>query len=288
MSYFLSVLLALFSYINTAQADQLLSELNFSLSQADYTRIGERIYQNECASKPENLLFWSLNERFPSLGIGHFIWLGSDSDEPYEDSFVDMVRFVTAQEPAPNWLLEHLDVSDRPIWKNRAQFRSALKTQELRNLQQWLMKTHRQQAEFIVQRFYERLQKMLNDSPRTEQAILLLQLQRLMTQPKSIYALIDYGNFKGFGDNLKEHYQGEGWGLKQVLLQMHRLPDKTLNQSLDKLSNKTLETRQNSALAEFVEAAKLTLNRRIQLAPKNKNESRWKKGWFKRLDSYLR
>ena len=36
-----------------------------------------------------------------------------------------------------------------------------------------------------------------------------------------VYALIDYVNFKGEGVKKEERYRGQGWGLRDVLLELH-------------------------------------------------------------------
>ena len=79
---------------------------------------------------------------------------------------------------------------------------------------------------------------------------------------------MDYVNFKGEGTNPAERYQGTGWGLLQVLQNMRGTPNAA------------------QAPGEFALASRLTLDRRIQLAPKP--EAQWRAGWFSRCASYAR
>ena len=44
------------------------------LSTEEIRWIGERVFENECASRDESLIKWNEGEEFLSLGIGHFIW----------------------------------------------------------------------------------------------------------------------------------------------------------------------------------------------------------------------
>ncbi|MEM7602542.1 MAG: hypothetical protein AAF357_14135, partial [Verrucomicrobiota bacterium] len=80
--------------------------------------------------------------------------------------------------------------------------------------------------------------------------------------------LIDYVNFKGEGVKAEEKYKGQGWGLRDVLLAM----------------GKTSGGQESAN--EFSEAAKRTLQRRIQNSPPERGESRWNAGWMNRCESY--
>jgi hypothetical protein len=74
-------------------------------------------------------------------------------------------------------------------------------------------------------------------------------------------------NFKGEGILPTERYQGQGWGLLQVLESMHGTSDA-------------------AAPAEFAKAAKATLIRRVHNAPAERHETRWLTGWIRRVNSY--
>ena len=88
---------------------------------------------------------------------------------------------------------------------------------------------------------------------------------QLATDPKGLYALIDYTNFKGEGISPHETYKGQGWGLLQVL-----------------------QTMQKNTVADFVVAAKKILTLRVKNSPPERQEEKWLKGWLNRLESYLK
>ena len=66
-----------------------------------------------------------------------------------------------------------------------------------------------------------------------------------------------------------ERYQGEGWGLLQVLQGMSDMPDA------------------KETLAEFVRSARNILNHRVFNSPNKRHEERWLQGWLRRVDTYL-
>ena len=92
-------------------------------------------------------------------------------------------------------------------------------------------------------------------------------LQALGSSPGGVYALLDYVNFKGEGLSDSERYNGEGWGLRQVLLAMEQNPEV-------------------SALDRFRDAAARVLTRRAENAVNPIEKNRWLKGWLKRLETY--
>ncbi|MDD5549266.1 MAG: hypothetical protein PHI79_06705, partial [Sulfurovaceae bacterium] len=82
-----------------------------------------------------------------------------------------------------------------------------------------------------------------------------------------LYILIDYVNFKGEGTLESERYNGQGWGLLQVLQNM--------------------DYKEKDRFKAFSDSAKAMLSRRIENSPKARGEERWRIGWNKRLDTYL-
>jgi len=89
----------------------------------------------------------------------------------------------------------------------------------------------------------------------------------LCATPEGSFALIDYVNFKGEGISPTERYQGEGWGLLQVLQSMR--PGSVAQ-----------------APARFAEASVVVLTRRVRLAPAARGEQRWLEGWRNRCLRY--
>lgn len=255
----------------TSPNSQPISEAIASLTHEDYRWIGQRIYANECASDPRYLTYWGKGEAFPSFGIGHFIWFPAGIDAPFIESFPDMVAFVSRQVAPPLWL-QQLKPLHAP-WQSKSQFEQAWSGRELTELRDWLLKTQSQQAQFIVQAFETRWLNRLSALSIEKQTNLTLKLSRLMASKEGTFAAIDYFNFKGIGGNTKEQYQNEEWGLISVLRQMPAPQQAAIS------SKQTVQ--------QFVKAAKQRLTLRTQLAPKERNEQRWLKGWFKRLDGYL-
>src|SRR3989338_6301929 len=65
-----------------------------TLSPSEVQRIGEKIFENECAKKEECLLEWNEGEEFLSLGIGHFIWYPQGQTSPFEESFPKFLEYL--------------------------------------------------------------------------------------------------------------------------------------------------------------------------------------------------
>ena len=259
------------------------SLLEFTVSKINSSEsawIGERIYQNECASDPKYLTYWGKGEEFPSLGIGHFIWYTSHYQAPYHETFPDMVEFVSTYSTPPLWLID-LKPFKAP-WGSKKIFDQAWSSKEMTELRNWLLETKSLQADFIVLQFKERLAKSMDELSAQEPNKVLAYhalIRELSSFKEGRFALIDYVNFKGVG-NQNEQYQGQQWGLFSVLEEMSA----TLNTPENKT---TTPTSQKALMNHFVKAAKLRLSKRVSLAPKERHEQRWLEGWFSRLDGYL-
>src|SRR2546423_8459695 len=65
-----------------------------TLTHTEATRIGKKIWQNECNGTISGLTSWNAGEDFASLGIGHFIWYPEGKPGPFEESFPKLVAFV--------------------------------------------------------------------------------------------------------------------------------------------------------------------------------------------------
>lgn len=246
-----------------------LSAFDSPLTSQDYRWIGERIYQNETGGKRENLTFWSPAEAFPSFGLGHFIWIPEQVSVPFEPTFAEMVQFVSQTHPAPSWVQQPY-----APWVNKAEFDQAWSSPDMADLRDWLEDTKAEQTQFIVQRFQQRLTQLLAAQPPKQRAELEAKIGLIMPSAQGQYALIDYVNFKGLGDNPRERYQGEGWGLLQVL------------QAMPPVTKGAEEQNMHWALTAFSEAAEKVLARRIALSPPAQNEQRWMPGWSVRVQSY--
>jgi hypothetical protein len=75
-------------------------------------------------------------------------------------------------------------------------------------------------------------------------------------------------NFKGEGINPRERYNGQGWGLLQVL------------------SNMRASTGGQDSARAFANSAKRTLDQRIANSPAERGEKRWRAGWHNRCETY--
>ena len=248
-----------------------------SLTEVDFQWIGERVYQNECAGQPKYLTYWGRGEAFPSFGIGHFIWhpklIESSADQKFIETFPAMVQFVSKTQEPPNWL-EDLSIQSEFVapWSSKKEFDQAWSNDELQQLREWLLVTQSQQARFIVLSFQKRWLSETQSLTLNQQEIIQQRLNKMMGFKKGLFAVIDYFNFKGVGVNQKEQYQKESWGLVSVLRTMD-------------VSEKSS---QDEYLEQFVMAAKKRLQLRIKLAPVERNEVRWLKGWEVRMDQYLK
>src|SRR5204863_8246227 len=237
-----------------------------TLSQSDALRIGKKIWQNECNGSVAGLTSWNEGENFASLGIGHFIWYPRGQRGPFEESFPKLVSFIASHGAKLPTLL--LPIGEEPCpWNSRAEFLRAQHTPQMNQLRQFLADTIDLQAEFLIARLEGALPKMLDEAAPVDRANVQQQFEHLARTPQGCYALIDYVNFKGEGVLHTERYQGQGWGLLQVLEAMHG-------------------TSGTGAVDEFSRAAKEMLIRRVHNAPAERHESRWLAGWIRRVNSY--
>jgi len=237
-----------------------------TLSHTEVLRIGKRIWQNECNGTISGLTAWNEGEDFASLGIGHFIWYPKGRRGPFEESFPKLVNFVSKRGAKLPTLL--LKGTDQPcLWNSRAEFLRAQHAPDMNQLRQFLASTIDLQAEFLMARLEDALPKMLAEAAPADRPNVQQQFERLSRTSQGCYALIDYVNFKGEGVLHTERYQGQGWGLLQVLEAMHGTSDA-------------------GAANEFARAAKSILTQRVHNAPAERHESKWLTGWIRRVNSY--
>ena len=239
----------------------------FTLSHSDALKVGKRVWQNECGGTISGLTSWNQGEDFASLGIGHFIWYPKGQRGPFEESFPKLVSFISSRGAKLPALLLAVGRLQPCPWNSRAEFLQAQNTNEMNQLRRFLVDTIDLQAEFLVARLDASLPKMLAEAAPADRINVQKQFERLTKTPQGCYALIDYVNFKGEGVLQTERYQGQGWGLLQVLEAMQGNSD-------------------SGAPDEFARAAKTVLTRRVQNAPPDHHESRWLTGWLRRVNSY--
>jgi hypothetical protein len=234
-----------------------------ALSESELDSIGHRVWQNECGGTREGLTSWNSGEAFASLGIGHFIWYPRGQNGPFEESFPKLVAFLAAQgTELPGWLKPGAPCP----WNTRQEFQAALHEPRLNELRDLLARTVRLQSKVLVQRLETSLPKLAAGAPAAERENISRQIERLKQSGPGTFALIDYVNFKGDGLLETERYKGQGWGLLQVLQEMHGTGP--------------------GAAKEFAEAAAKVLTRRVQNSPPGRNEQQWLPGWKSRVRSY--
>jgi len=109
------------------------------------------------------------------------------------------------------------------------------------------------------------LPKMLEATPSSARATIRSRFQTVSSTPAGVFALVDYVNFKGEGVLATERYEGEGWGMLQVLQGMRGNGD---------------------PVRDFSQSAARVLARRVKNAPPARHEERWLPGWENRVRQY--
>lgn len=233
-----------------------------AISDAQALSAGRRLWQNECGGTVDGLTSWNAGEAFASLGIGHYIWYPARQTGPFEESFPELVRFLAAQgADVPGWVAS----GGGCPWATREAFERDRGSSKMRALRAMLAQTVALQARFSADRLQAALPKMVAAAPAGEADRIQRQFARVAASPNGIYALLDYVNFKGEGVLATERYQGQGWGLLQVLAGMTTDPDAT---------------------REFSRSAARVLTNRVALSPPERHEARWLPGWKSRVATY--
>ncbi|MDX2226086.1 MAG: hypothetical protein SFY92_03155 [Verrucomicrobiae bacterium] len=261
--FFLYGLILLTGMVGAAPAPVEKSRLTMTPGQ--YLEIGRRIWKNECGGTFDGLTTWNAGEGFISLGIGHFIWYPKDREFAFEESFPAFVQFARDRGAViPAWILKTPDCP----WDSREEFRKAFHQKPMTELRDFLSRNVPLQAEFIARRLEQALPKMLATLPVPDRKPIAEKFYLVASTPVGLYALMDYVNFKGEGIKETERYQGQGWGLLQVLQEM------------------TMPVEGREAAREFSRAAGAVLVRRIENSPVERGEKRWRDGWLNRTATY--
>jgi len=248
-------------YLSSARA-----ESAAHLSQEDALAIGKKIWKNECDGTVDGLTSWNDGESFASLGIGHFIWYPKGQNGPFEESFPPLLEFLKSHKAAiPEWL--SAPGLDCP-WNTKDEFLRDFQSPRLRELRNLLSSTIGLQARFAANRLEAAMPKILSSIPENQKLLLQARFNRVSSHPLGLYALMDYVNFKGEGIKSTERYQGEGWGLLQVLEGMKETPSGA------------------PAVHAFADSATAALTRRVKNSPPARGEARWLPGWTSRINTY--
>lgn len=241
---------------------------SIAISDEQALSAGKRLWKNECDGKVEGLTSWNAGEDFASLGIGHYIWYPAGKRGPFEESFPELLAYLTAHQTAlPDWL------KGAPAcpWNSREEFEHDQGGARLSALRTLLARTVGLQARFSADRLEAALPKMLAELPANRREGIREQFQRVAASPNGVYALVDYVNFKGEGTLPTERYQGKGWGLLQVLSGMTGTPAAKPGPA---------------ATREFAASAARVLTERVALSPPARGETRWLPGWKSRVRTY--
>ena len=235
------------------------------ISKEELNVVADKIFKNEAGGKKEDIVYWNTGEDFPSLGIGHFIWYRAGQRGKFAESFPQLVAYYRAHDIKLPKIIEENEYSP---WANSDElFRlKRIMDNDITELTNFLYNTKDIQVAFIFERLENSLEKMMaiSDNPENVKK----QFYRVAQSPNGLYLLIDYVNFKGEGTTRTETYNGEGWGLLQVLENMKGTG-----------SGK-------AALEEFSNSAKAVLERRVKNAGPDSNEKKWLQGWLNRCNTY--
>lgn len=237
------------------------------LSDRELMLISQKIYFNEASLKPKNLMIWNDNEKFVSLGIGHFIWYPEGSYKRFDETFPSLIDFLQKNQVRIPFWLQSARKRGAP-WRTKAAFLASQNDPELRELRRILISTKELQTLFFFDRINRSIPQILSQVSSYNREKVKNNYNALANTKGGWYPLIDYINFKGTGLKATERYQGQGWGMLHVLEEMR--PVSTGPQ----------------ALHEFSRAALAVLKRRINNSPEENNEYRWLAGWMKRVNSY--
>ncbi len=240
----------------------------FEISKADTLGVAQRVFKNECDVEIGCLLEWNPGEEFLSLGLEHFTWYPANSPNNANEAFNSYLQYAKeAGEHLPDWL----NKTPFPAcpWSNREQFLNSKGSQEYKDMLDFMTRTKDCQTNYLIENSKRSLDKIIAVAPEDQRLRITKILSQLTNDPQGLYAVIDYINFKGPGIGQADDFEGEGWGLLQVLQGMH-----------DTSTSK-------EALEEFVRSAKTILMHRVFNASNNKHEDRWLQGWLRRIDTYL-
>lgn len=228
---------------------------------------GKRIWMSECAGTKEGLTSWNSGEDFASLGIGHFLWFPDGKEFPFEESFPEYLEYhrmrsVGEELPLmPEWLGKATDCP----WATRSEFLKAKDSPEMVSLREFLHDTFTVQVEFIYQRLLDSRTRLFAVGDPRLAAHMSARFDALTETPEGRFAMMDYVNFKGDGTKPEEVFEGEGWGLRQVLGEMKA------------------DLKGTDAAVDFARASEAMLRRRVRNHPV---DERWIAGWSRRTREY--
>ncbi|MBX9568742.1 MAG: hypothetical protein K2X77_07595 [Candidatus Obscuribacterales bacterium] len=239
-------------------------DLQLNLTREEKDRIGKKIWKNESGGTVDGLTAWNRGEEFPSLGIGHFIWMPKGVVTPFGDSFPEAMEFLRSHgKTPPAWIQPGTPAP----WNSRDEFYKKFNSKQMVELRNFLADTVPEQTDFIIDRLEKALPKILAATPDNEKQKVQERFYRVLNSgPAGVFALADYVNFKGEGAADPVQYNNQGWGMRHVLQNMKDL---------------------DNPVKDFSVSAREMLERRVKNAPPERHEERWLKGWTRRVEDYV-
>jgi len=234
-------------------------------------KIGMQIWRNEANQSVDKLVFWNRQEKFPSLGIGHFIWCPHGQSIAYSETFPTLCLYLQQHHIVlPDWLAKNIHAG--APWGSREEFlKDTVRVGQLREM---LAATIHLQTQFMIEQFYEQLPLIIAAAPENKRARVVRIIGSMRSSDCGMYALVDYCNFKGSGLNQKERINNQGWGLLQVLCD-----------SADSLLVDTLYAKDTISISFALSAMKLLIIRVQNSSPQYTCMS-FVPGWIRRVETY--
>ncbi|PID50473.1 MAG: hypothetical protein CR991_01185 [Proteobacteria bacterium] len=229
--------------------------------------IAQRIYRNQVNGGNQSLLSWNSQDNFVSLGIGRFVWYPAGKSGRFKETFPSFLAFAESQQARlPTWLAQ------RPTrggpWPNKAAFERAQNDPQMKELENFMRQSASLQIHYLSAQLKRSLPHLTRQLDTAQKQKVMQSYQTLERTPGGLYPLLDYLLFQGDGSNPNERYNGQGWGLVQVLQNMEQVSPGS------------------HALAEFMRAADDVLVQRIANAPPERREGRMLAAWQNRLQTY--
>jgi hypothetical protein len=267
----------------SAQSDPGNSEGPFGLNKDQLLSLGYRMWNNYAGGTVDGLTKWDgsdADHQFMYLGIAQNIWLPEGSNSLFQADWPTVAqRLEELGCKIKPWMLK-----DCP-WSTKEEFDEHFNGKKMT----WL-RTHLSKEKFVRAQAFciaERLQRSIDPSSpdslltglTADQSALVqknFDLVAHCSDPLGIYALIDYVNFKGEGRlSGTEKFNGQGWGLLQVLLNMQAPAEGASDADVMKA---------------FVQSAKFTLCQRVinhKIQDPTNNDVQYLDMWVAHLNDYL-
>ena len=255
----------------------------FNLSKDQLLSLGYRMWNNYAGGTVDGLTKWDgsdADHEFMYLGIAQNIWLPEGSNSMFQADWPTVAqRLQELGCKIKPWMLNGCP------WTTQEEFDADFNGKKMT----WL-RTHLSKEKFVRAQAFciaERLQRTMDPSSPDSLLTGLTADQSALVEknfdfvvnskdPLGVYALIDYVNFKGEGRlGGTEEFNGQSWGLLQVLLNMQTPAEGASDADVMKA---------------FVQSAKFTLCQRVinhKLQDPTNNDVQYLDMWVAHLNDYL-